>query len=229
MNQKFVSVVLPCLNEQPTISRCIEKIKSVLRANAINGEIIVVDNGSNDGSAEIARALGVKVLHQNVRGYGAAYLLGFNEAKGETIVMADSDGTYDFSEIPSLLSPIDSGSADFVIGSRFKGKIAPGAMKPLHQFIGNPLLTFVFNLFFSSSLSDTHSGFRAFKKSFLEKAEFRQLGMQFALEMLVNAKKQKLEISEVPITYSARSGVSKMNSLRDGLKHFFFILGARFS
>lgn len=225
MEKRFVSVVLPCLNEELTLPTCIQKTKDIFKKEGIKGEIIVVDNGSTDGSVEIARKLRVKVLVQNVRGYGAAYILGFNEAKGNIIVMADSDGTYNLSEIPLLLSAIETG-ADFVIGSRFKGRIEQDAMKPLHRFIGNPLLTFIFNLLFRTSLSDTHSGFRAFKRSFLEKAEFRQLGMQFALEMLLNAKKQGLRITEAPIAYFKRRSPSKMNSIRDGTRHLLFMIGA---
>jgi len=217
-----VSVVLPCRNEEQGIGICIEKIQRVFRQERINGEIIVSDC-STDSSAEIAERLGAKVVKNNGTGYGNAYMQGFRAAAGSLIVMGDSDDSYDFLEMPKLFRALEH--SDFVIGSRMKGEIKPGAMRPLHRYIGNPLLNFLFNLFFRAGISDTHSGFRAIKSDAFRRLELSCRGMEFALEMIIEAKRKGLRISEVPITYSPRKGESKLNSFRDGWKHLRFIFG----
>ena len=160
-----VSVILPALDEERTIGECITKIKEVFAENTITGEIIVAD-ASTDRTAEIARSMGAVVIHPVKNGYGNAYLEAFRHAHGRFIILGDADNTYDFSEIPRLLAPLEAG-ADFVIGSRFKGTIHPGSMSPLHRYIGNPVLTWMMNVIFHTHFSDTHSGFRAITREAL--------------------------------------------------------------
>ena len=222
-NNPEVSVVLPCLNEEVTIGECIKNIKNIFKKENINGEIIVSDNGSTDNSVEIAKSLNVKVVYQQLKGYGAAYIKGIHEARGKFIIMADSDATYDFLEIPILLKPLKKGY-DFVIGTRFKGTIKKGAMPWAHRYIGNPFLSGLVNLFFKTNLSDVHCGFRAFTKEAFEKMNLKTTGMEFASEMVVSASKNRLKICEVPISYNKRKGKSKLKSFSDGWRHLRFIL-----
>ena len=218
-----VSVIIPSLNEERTIGVCIEKVKKVFDDHNIKGEIIVSDN-STDRTPEIARALGAKVVTPDKRGYGYAYLYAFKHARGKYIVIGDADNTYDFLEIPKLLEPLRKGEADFVIGSRFKGKILPGAMPWLHKYIGNPLLTWFLNFFFKAGVSDAHSGFRAFTREALQKLKLRCHGMEFASEMIIEAVRRELRIKEVPIIYYPREGESKLSSFSDGWRHLKFML-----
>ncbi|MFA4701980.1 glycosyltransferase family 2 protein [Pyrococcus kukulkanii] len=218
-----VSVIIPTLNEEKTIGRCIEKIKRVFKEYNIKGEIIVADN-STDKTPEIARSMGAKVVTPDGRGYGYAYIYGFRYAKGKYIVMADGDDTYDFLEMPKLLEPLMKGEADLVIDTRLKGKILPGAMPALHRYIGNPILTWILNLFFGVGVSDAHCGFRAFTREALEKMNLKCPGMEFASEMLIEAKRKGLRIKEVPITYYPREGESKLSSFSDGWRHLKFML-----
>jgi len=221
-NSPEVSVILPALDEEETIGECIRKIQAVFKKNAIRGEIIVAD-ASSDRTPEIARSLGAHVISPEKKGYGNAYLAGFAEAHGKYIVMGDSDNTYDFGEIPRLISPLNAG-ADFVIGSRFKGTIYPGSMAPLHRHIGNPFLTWMINVIFHTRYSDTHSGFRAITREALNRLDLRTGGMEFASEMLVMASKEGLHISEVPIDYYPRKTPSKLHSFADGWRHIRFVL-----
>lgn len=218
-----VSVVIPSMNEEETIGICIEKVKRVFKEYNINGEIIVADN-STDRTPEIARSLGAKVVTPDRKGYGYAYLYAFRHARGKYIVIGDADNTYDFLEMPKLLEPLFKGEADFVIGSRFKGKILRGAMPLLHKYVGNPLLTFLLNVFFKTKVSDSHSGFRAFTREALEKMNLRCHGMEFASEMIIEAARKGLRIVEVPITYYPRAGDSKLRSFSDGWRHLKFML-----
>jgi glycosyltransferase involved in cell wall biosynthesis len=217
-----VSVVLPCRNEEKTIGICIGKIKRVFEERGIDGEIIVSDS-SSDRSGEIAEGLGAKVVRHNKNGYGNAYLEALGEAGGDFVIIGDADNTYDFLEIPKLLDKMES--CDFVIGSRMRGDIKRGAMKSLHRYVGNPALNLMFNIFYGTDLSDTHSGFRGIRREALERLNLSCTGMEFALEMITEAKKNGLVISEVPITYYPRGGVSKLNSFRDGWRHVRFIIG----
>jgi len=218
-----VSVVIPTLDEEDSIGICIEKIKKVFKEHNIGGEIIVSDS-SMDRTPEIAKSAGAKVVTPDKRGYGYAYLYAFEHAKGENIVIGDGDNTYDFSEIPKLLEPLEKEEADIVVGSRFKGEIKKGAMPWLHKYIGNPVLTGFLNLFFNARISDAHSGLRAFKKEVLEKMNLKSSGMEFASEMMIEAVRQKLRIKEVPITYYPRGGESKLSSLSDGWRHLKYML-----
>lgn len=224
MNEDIeVSIVLPCLNEEDTIGICIKKIKEVFTSQGVKGEIIVVDNGSVDSSKEIARSYGVKVILEPQRGYGAAYLQGLRQVKGRYIVIADSDNTYDFYNIPFFLEKLQEGY-EFVIGSRFKGKIHKKAMPWLNRYIGNPILSGMCRLFFHTKLSDIHCGMRAFTSSGYRKIELRSLGMEFATEMVVSALQNNLKICEIPIEYHPREGKSKLNPLPDAWRHIRFML-----
>ena len=220
--QPDISVVLPALNEETTIGICIQKIQQAFESMGVRGEIIVADS-SNDATPDIAREMGAIVVHPAHRGYGAAYLEGFAHARGRYIVIGDADNTYDFLEMPVLIQELDKG-ADLVIGSRFQGEIREGAMTPLHQYIGNPLLTWVLNRVFRTGFSDTHSGFRAFRADTLEQLNLQSWGMEFASEMLIKASREGLTITEVPITYYPRETPSKLSSFSDGWRHVRFIL-----
>ena len=217
-----VSVIIPSLDEERTIGECITKIQKVFHDNAINGEIIVADS-STDRTREIAASLGAKVVNVEKSGYGNAYLTAFRYAKGQYIVMGDADNTYDFYEIPKLIEPLKHG-ADFVIGSRFKGTMRPGSMTPLHQYFGNPLLTWMINFIFRTHFSDTHSGFRAITREGFDRLLLKTGGMEFASEMLVMASKEQLKIVEVPVDYYPRLTPSKLHSFADGWRHIRFVL-----
>jgi glycosyltransferase involved in cell wall biosynthesis len=218
-----VSIVMPCLNEKETVGICVAKAVAALKANGIRGEVIVSDNGSTDGSVEIARRAGARIVHQSMRGYGNAYLKGFEAALGQFILMADSDDTYDFADLPRFLKPLREGY-DVVMGNRFKGKILPGAMPWSHRYIGNPILSGVLNVFFRSGIGDAHCGMRAFTEEAFRRMHLQTGGMEFASEMVINAAKAGLRVTEVPITYYPRQGESKLASLRDGWRHLRFML-----
>jgi glycosyltransferase involved in cell wall biosynthesis len=221
----LVSVVMPCLNEEKTVGICVREALKVFKESGIDGEVIVVDNGSTDRSAEIALSEGAVVVYEPSRGYGSAYLRGFKEAKGEIIVMSDSDGTYPLHMIPEFIKPLRDGKADFVIGSRLRGKIHNGAMPWLHRHIGNPLLTKTLNLLFKTKISDAHCGMRAFRRDVLDCINPNTRGMEFASEMVIKAAKAGLRIEEVPVEYSPRlGGGTKLASFQDGWRHMRFML-----
>jgi glycosyltransferase involved in cell wall biosynthesis len=188
----------------------------------IAGEVIVADNGSEDGSAELAELAGAHVVREPRRGYGSAYIAGFAAAGGEYIVMADADLTYDFEEIPSFLAALHDG-ADMVVGDRMEN-IHPGAMPWLHRYVGNPLLSRLLNVLFHTGVRDAHCGMRAFRRDRLEILQLRTTGMEFASEMIVRAAKERLDIREIPIEYHPRGGESKLASFRDGWRHLRFLL-----
>jgi glycosyltransferase involved in cell wall biosynthesis len=214
--------VIPCLNEAASIERCVERAREALKGQGWQGEVIVADNGSEDGSAELAKAAGALVVFEPRRGYGSAYLAGFAAATGEYIVMADADLTYDFGDIPRFVEELDSG-ADLVMGDRMKG-IQPGAMPWLHRYVGNPVLTGILNLFFRTGVRDAHCGMRAVRRDVLPRLDLRTTGMEFASEMIIRAGKARLEIAEIPIHYHPREGDSKLSSFRDGWRHLRFLL-----
>jgi glycosyltransferase involved in cell wall biosynthesis len=218
-----ISIVLPCLNEEEAIGGCIDSIAQIITQRGLNAEILVVDNASTDRSAEIAWAHGARVVLQPVRGYGNAYMKGFAEARGRYIVMADADNTYDFSEIDAFIEPLRHGY-ELVMGNRFAGKMAPGAMTWSHRYIGNPLLSGLLNLFFHTGVHDAHCGMRAFTKDAYRRMHLRTGGMEFASEMVINASKAGLRITERPISYHPRVGESKLNTWRDGWRHLRFML-----
>ena len=218
----FISIVIPCLNEAASIERCVTEAWAVLHGNGFPGEVIVADNGSTDGSAELAERAGARVIHERRRGYGSAYLAGFDAARGDYIVMADADLTYDFADIPRFIAELDGG-AQLVMGNRMDN-IQPGAMPWHHRYIGNPVLTGVLNLFFRTGVRDAHCGMRAVRRDVLPQLDLRTTGMEFASEMVIRAAKEKLEITEIPIEYHPREGESKLSSFRDGWRHLRFLL-----
>jgi hypothetical protein len=215
-------VVIPCLNEEGSIERCVTQAREALDTQDWVGEVIVADNGSEDDSARIAKAAGALVVHEDRRGYGSAYLAGFAAAAGDYVVMVDADLTYDFSEIPRFVEELDKG-ADLVMGNRMKG-IQPGAMPWLHRYVGNPLLSGILNLFFRTGVGDAHCGMRAIRRDALAELDLRTTGMEFASEMVVRAGKERLAIAEIPIHYHPREGESKLSSFRDGWRHLRFLL-----
>jgi glycosyltransferase involved in cell wall biosynthesis len=218
----LVSVVIPCLNEAENIERCVTVAREVIEANGIEGEVLVVDNASEDDSAALAARAGARVVREPRRGYGSAYLAGFAAAKGRYIVMADADLTYDFNEIPRFVAELDAG-AELVMGDRMEN-IRPGAMPWHHRYIGNPILTGLLNLFFRTGVSDAHCGMRALRRDVLERLDLRTTGMEFASEMVIRASKERLRIAEFPIEYHPRGGESKLSSFRDGWRHLRFLL-----
>jgi hypothetical protein len=222
LDQPQVSVVIPCLNEASSIARCVESAQRVLEREGVFGEVIVVDNGSTDGSAELAEAAGARVVREPRRGYGSAYLAGFEAARGEYVVMADADLTYDFNDIPRFVERLEDG-AELVIGDRMDN-IRPGAMPWLHRYVGNPLLTGVLNLFYDTGIKDAHCGMRALRRDVLPRLDLQTTGMEFASEMVIRASKENLAIDQIPIEYHPRTGESKLSSFRDGWRHLRFLL-----
>ncbi len=218
-----VSIVMPCLNEEETIAACITKAETAMKELGYHGEVVVGDNGSTDHSVKIAGELGARVVHQPIRGYGAAYLAALDAARGEYIVMGDSDDTYDFTDIERFLTPLRSG-CDFVMGSRFDGEILPGAMPWSHRYIGNPVLSGILRWFFGTRIADAHCGMRSLTRDAYQRMELQTTGMEFASEMVVKAVQKNLRIAEVPITYHPRAGQSKLNSFRDAWRHMRFML-----
>lgn len=218
-----VSIVMPCLNEAESIGECVDKAWAAIRKAGVTGEVVVSDNGSTDGSPEIAAKHGARVVFQSLKGYGHAYMKGFEEARGRFILMADSDNTYDFNDLERFIVPLREG-ADLVMGNRFTGNILPGAMTWSHRYIGNPILSGLLNLFFHTGIGDAHCGMRAFRRAACSRMQLQTGGMEFASEMVINASKAELKITEVPITYYPRTGDSKLESLRDGWRHLRFML-----
>ena len=217
-----LSVVIPCLNEADTIGACVERALRMLEANGLAGEVIVVDNGSLDGSAELARGAGARVLLERRRGYGSAYMAGFTAASGDYILMADGDLTYDFDDAPRFLAELDAG-ADVVIGNRMTN-IQPGAMPWHHRYIGNPLLSGFLNLLFRTGVDDAHCGMRAFRRDALARLDLRATGMEFASEMVIRAAKERMRVEQIEIEYYRRGGDSKLESFKDGWRHVRFLL-----
>ncbi len=217
-----VSVVIPCLNEAGNIEQCVTAARRAMDDAGLIGEVVVADNDSDDGSGALAAAAGARVVLETRRGYGSAYMAGFAAARGEYIVMADADLTYDFKEIPRFVAALDDG-AELVMGDRM-GNIQPGAMPWLHRYVGNPLLTGLLNVFFRTGVRDAHCGMRALRRDVLPRLDLRTTGMEFASEMVIRASKEHLQIAEFPIEYHPRGGESKLSSFRDGWRHLRFLL-----
>jgi glycosyltransferase involved in cell wall biosynthesis len=218
-----ISVVLPCLNEEGAVGQVVDDAWKGIESTGLVGEVVVVDNGSTDRSEEIATEHGARVVHEERRGYGSAYLRGLAEARGDYIVMADADGTYPLTDLREFVRKLDAGD-DMVLGSRFEGQIHKGAMPFLHRWVGNPVLTAVLNVFFGVKVSDAHCGLRAVKRSALPVLELDSTGMEFASEMILKAAKRGLSVGEVPIEYHPRIGESKLSTFRDGWRHLRFML-----
>ena len=220
-----LSIVMPCLNEAETLRICIKKAQSYLAGHDISGEIIIADNGSTDGSQDIAAQMGACVVHVKEKGYGSALMGGITAAKGQYIIMGDADDSYDFTNLTPFIKKLREGY-DLVMGNRFKGGIKPGAMPPLHKYLGNPVLTWIGRLLFPSPCGDFHCGLRGFRRDAIEKLNLRTTGMEFASEMVVKASLHKMRITEVPITLypDGRSRPPHLRSWRDGWRHLRFLL-----
>jgi hypothetical protein len=220
-----LSVVMPCLNEASTMAACIAAARGAFSDLGLEGEIVIADNGSSDGSAEIAERLGARVVDVPLRGYGAALLAGISAARGELVVMGDADATYDFGSIAAFVEQLRSGH-DLVMGNRFAGGIARGAMPWLNRHVGNPVLTGLGRLFFRSSVSDFHCGLRAFRRDAILGLDLQSTGMEFASEMVVKATLAGLRIAEVPTTLSRgdEHRTSRLRPWRDGWRHLRLLL-----
>jgi glycosyl transferase family 2 len=220
-----LSIVMPCLNESETIATCIQKARSFLACSGMSGEIIVADNGSTDGSQEIAESMRARVVPIAQKGYGAALLGGIEAARGRYIVMGDADDSYDFSSLAPFVEGL-RGGADVVMGNRFAGGIAPGAMPFLHKYLGNPVLSFLGRLFFGIAVRDFHCGLRAFKADAVRGLGLTSTGMEFASEMVVRSSLAGLTIAEVPTTLKpdGRSRCPHLKTWRDGWRHLKFLL-----
>jgi glycosyltransferase involved in cell wall biosynthesis len=222
---KELTVVMPCLNEAETLAICIIKAQKYFKENSIEGEIIIADNGSTDGSQDIAKANGARVIHIPLKGYGSALKGGFENAIGKYIIMGDADDSYDFSDLYSYLEKLREGN-DLVIGNRFKGGIEKGAMPFLHRYIGNPVLSFIGRLFFNSKIGDFHCGLRGFTNEAYKKIQLTTTGMEFASEMIVKAHLLKLKIAEVPtkLYKDGRTRKPHLKTWSDGWRHLRFLL-----
>jgi glycosyltransferase involved in cell wall biosynthesis len=216
-----VSVVIPCLNEAESIAQCVIAARRVLDEHDLHGEVVVVDNGSDDDSAALARLAGARVVDEPRRGYGSAYLAGFAAARGDYIVMIDADLTYDFEEIPRFVRELDGG-AELVMGNRMDG-VQPGAMSLLSR-IGNPLLSGFLNLLFRTPVRDAHCGMRALRRDVLPTLALQATGMELASEMVIRAARSGLAIRELPIALHCREGESKLSPFRDGWRHLRLML-----
>lgn len=220
-----LTIVMPCLNEAETLAVCIDKARGFLGRSGIVGEVLIADNGSTDGSPAIATAHGARVVTVAEKGYGSALRAGIGAARGRFVIMGDADDSYDFSHLTPFIENLRRGD-DLVMGNRFKGGIEPGAMPPLHRYLGNPVLTWIGRLFFGSPSGDFHCGLRGFNRESILALGLRTTGMEFASEMVVRATLQGLRISEVPTTL-ARDGRSRpphLRSWRDGWRHLRFLL-----
>jgi glycosyltransferase involved in cell wall biosynthesis len=219
-----VSVIMPCLNEEATVGRCVRKARDWFQRAGINGEVLVVDNGSTDQSKALATAAGARVVEEERRGYGAALIRGIEEARGGYLVMGDCDDTYDFSEMDDLIEPLREG-ADMVVGNRYAG-IQPGAMTWSHRYIGTPAISFMLRLFTGSRLKDSQCGLRAFTKDAYGRMAVRTDGMEFASEMILKAARKGMNVAEVPIKYYPRADESeaKLRTFRDGWRHLRFLV-----
>jgi glycosyltransferase involved in cell wall biosynthesis len=220
-----VSVVIPCLNEANSVGACVDKAYSAFGVHNLMGEVIVADNGSTDGSIEIAESRGARVVRVEQQGYGAALQEGIRAARGRFIIMGDADESYDFSEIPQFLEKWREGY-DVVMGNRFQGGIRPGAMPWHHRYIGNPGLTALLNLFFRTGIGDSHCGMRGFSRAVFDQMDVRSTGMEFASEFVIKAKQLGARISEVPVTLwpDKRGRPPHLRSFRDGWRHLRFML-----
>jgi len=220
-----LSILMPCLNEAETLAICIKKAQKALEDLNVNGEVVIADNGSTDGSPEIAASLGARVVQVAEKGYGSALLGGIKAARGKYIIMGDADDSYDFTNLGPFLEKLRAGY-ELVMGNRFKGGIAPRAMPPLHRYLGNPVLTSMGRLFFRSPCGDFHCGLRGFSKAAIQRLDLRTTGMEFASETVVKASLHGLRITEVPTTLSVdgRNRPPHLRSWRDGWRHLRFLL-----
>jgi glycosyltransferase involved in cell wall biosynthesis len=224
-NRIQLTAVMPCLNEERTVGICVEKAFSAFRSMGIVGEVVVADNGSTDRSMELASALGARVINVAQKGYGAALIAGIQAATGDYVIMADSDDSYDWLGIAPFVAALEDGT-DLVVGNRFSGGIDPGAMPPLHRYLGNPVLSWLARMVHSAPVGDFHCGMRAFRRDAFSRMNVRTSGMEFATEMIVNSAKAGLRIAEVPtrLRRDGRDRPPHLRSFRDGWRHLRFIL-----
>ena len=220
-----LSIIMPCLNEAETLETCINKATLFLAQNSIQGEVVIADNGSTDGSQEIAKKAGARVVNIPTRGYGSALMGGIEAAQNEFIIMGDADDSYDFTNLQPFVKALQEG-ADLVMGNRFKGGIRPGAMPFLHRYLGNPVLSWLARVFFKSDIRDFHCGLRGFRRGAILSLNLQTTGMEFASEMVVKAAMRKLRIVEVPtILYpDGRSRPPHLRTWPDGWRHLKFLL-----
>jgi glycosyltransferase involved in cell wall biosynthesis len=225
MPQLDLTILMPCLNEAETLAFCVRQAVQAIRDSGLQGEVVVADNGSTDGSQEIARAEGARVVVVPVRGYGAALIAGIEAAHGKYVMMADADASYHFEHLPRFLPRLNEGY-DLVMGNRFAGTIEPGAMPPLHKYVGNPVLSAIGRIFFHIPVRDFHCGLRAFRRDSILGLNLRTTGMEFASEMVVKSSLAGLRMTEVPTTLSpdGRSRPPHLRSWRDGWRHLRFLL-----
>jgi glycosyltransferase involved in cell wall biosynthesis len=225
MSELLVTILMPCLNEAETLAFCVRQAVAALRDNNIAGEVVVADNGSTDGSQKIAAEEGARVVNVPTRGYGAALIAGIEAARGKYILMADADASYHFEHLPRFLPKLENGY-DLVMGNRFSGSIEPGAMPPLHRYLGNPVLSAIGRIFFRIPVRDFHCGLRAFRRDAILSLNLRTTGMEFASEMVVKSSLAGLRMTEVPTTLSpdGRSRPPHLRSWRDGWRHLRFLL-----
>jgi glycosyltransferase involved in cell wall biosynthesis len=220
-----VSVVVPCLNEANSLGACITKAQSAFRQHNIAGEVVVADNGSTDGSVEIAEGLGARVVRVQAKGYGNALMGGIAAARGQFVIMGDADDSYDFSEVPRFVAKWREGF-EVVMGNRFRGEIKSGAMPWHHKYIGNPVLSTILRILFRASIGDSHCGMRGFTKSVYQRMDLRTTGMEFASEFVIKAAKLQVRMTEIPITLwpDKRGRPPHLRSFRDGWRHLRFML-----
>ena len=220
-----LTILMPCLNEALTLATCITKARSFLQRAGIDGEVLIADNGSDDGSQDIARAHGARVVDIASRGYGAALIGGIAGARGRFVIMGDADDSYDFSHLDAFVEQL-RGGAQLVMGNRFRGGIAAGAMPALHRYLGNPVLTGIGRLFFPSAIGDFHCGLRGFERAAILGLKLQASGMEFASEMVVKATLHRLKVVEVPTTLSpdGRNRPPHLRSWRDGWRHLRLLL-----
>jgi glycosyltransferase involved in cell wall biosynthesis len=220
-----LTVVMPCLNEAETVATCVRKAVAFIETNGIDGEVLIADNGSTDGSQALAEQAGARVVDIAEKGYGNALMGGIAAARGEYIIMGDADDSYDFTNLMPFVTALRGGT-ELVMGNRFRGGIEPGAMPPLHKYLGNPLLSFVGRLFFRSPIRDFHCGLRGFRKDSVLKLGLQATGMEFASEMVVKATLADQRLAEVPTTLAkdGRSRPPHLRSWRDGWRHLRFLL-----
>jgi hypothetical protein len=225
MPELDLTILMPCLNEAETLAFCVRQAMEAIAASGLRGEVVVADNGSTDGSQEIARSEGARVVDVPVRGYGAALIAGIEAARGTYVMMADADASYHFEHLPRFLPRLNEGY-DLVMGNRFAGSIEPGAMPPLHKYLGNPVLSAAGRIFFRIPVRDFHCGLRAFRRDPILALNLRTTGMEFASEMVVKASLAGLRMTEVPTTLSpdGRSRPPHLRSWRDGWRHLRFLL-----
>ena len=220
-----LTILMPCLNEAETLAVCIQKAQGFLARSGVRGEVLISDNGSTDGSQQIAADLGARVSHAPRRGYGAALINGIEQARGSFVIMADADDSYDFENLEPFVEKLRAG-ADLVMGNRFRGGIAPGAMPPLHKYLGNPVLSGIGQLFFRPGIDDFHCGLRGFNRERILSLDLQTTGMEFASEMVVKASLARYRIEEVPTTLKkdGRSRPPHLRSWHDGWRHLRFLL-----